>query len=218
MSAKPRRDVVEPGFPERLISGYNAFREGRLPQERSRLAEMAENGQRPEIMLIACCDSRVSPEVIFDARPGEMFVVRNVANLVPPYTPDDNHHGTSAALEFAVQVLRVKHIVVMGHGRCGGVHAYVRRLRNPSSDDALSPGDFIGKWMNLITPAAESVPAWSGESDAEYAERLARVSIGNSIANLLTFPCVKILHERGQLTLHGAMFDVANGQLEIVKG
>ena len=127
MTSATRRDLVQPEFPARLLQGYADFKASRLPQERARFEEMAENGQRPEIMIIACCDSRVSPEVIFDARPGELFVVRNVANLVPPYSPDGELHGTSAALEFAVQALKVKHIVVMGHGRCGGVHAFVRR-------------------------------------------------------------------------------------------
>jgi carbonic anhydrase len=200
-------------FPARLLAGYAAFREGRLPQERARFEEMAENGQRPEIMVIACCDSRVSPEVIFDARPGELFVVRNVANLVPPYAPDGELHGTSAALEFAVQALKIRHIVVMGHARCGGVHSYVQRLRSPTEDDALSPGDFIGKWMTLIAPAAEALPAQNEEPDAVYAERLALASIRNSIENLLTFPCVNILHGKGRLALHGAMFDVTTGLL-----
>ncbi len=199
-------------FPPRLLEGYADFLAARLPRERARFEEMAENGQKPEIMIIACCDSRVSPEVIFDARPGELFVVRNVANLVPPYSPDGELHGTSAALEFAVQALRVKHIVVMGHARCGGVHAFVRRSRYPD-DDALSPGDFIGKWMTLISPAAEALPAQADETDHDYAERLAQSSIGNSIQNLLTFPCVNILHGRGKLQLHGAMFDVTTGLL-----
>ncbi|MCA3598176.1 MAG: carbonic anhydrase [Methylobacterium sp.] len=212
MTGTPR-PPVSAEFPTRLLEGYNTFREGRLPRERARFEEMAENGQKPEIMVIACCDSRVSPEVIFDARPGELFVVRNVANLVPPYTPDGELHGTSAALEFAVQALRVRHIVVMGHGRCGGVHSYVRRLRNPTAEDALSPGDFIGRWMTLISPAAESLPAQDEEGDREYAERLAVASIRNSIENMLTFPCVNILHGRGQLALHGAMFDVQTGLL-----
>ncbi len=212
MSSTPR-PFVSAEFPTRLLEGYIAFRDGRLPQERARFEEMAENGQKPEIMVIACCDSRVSPEVIFDARPGELFVVRNVANLVPPYAPDGELHGTSAALEFAVQALKVRHIVVMGHGRCGGVHSYVRRLRTPTADDALSPGDFIGRWMTLISPAAESLPSQAEETDAEYAERLAVASIRNSIENMLTFPCVNILHGRGQLALHGAMFDVQTGLL-----
>lgn len=211
-----RRPPVMPDFPARLMEGYGAFKTGRLPRERERFAEMAEHGQKPEIMIVACCDSRVSPEVIFDARPGELFVVRNVANLVPPFRPDGELHGTSAALEFAVQALKVKHIVVMGHARCGGVHNYVQRLRSPTDDDALSPGDFIGRWMTLITPAAESLPARAGESDHDYAERLAEVSIRNSIENLLTFPCISILHGSGKLQLHGAVFDVATGVLRVL--
>lgn len=204
--------LIEP-FPQRLLEGYESFRANRLPQERARFEDMAENGQRPAVMIIACCDSRVSPEVIFDARPGEVFVVRNVANLVPPYSPDGELHGTSAALEFAVQALRVQHIVVMGHARCGGVHAFVRRTRNPGAEDALSPGDFIGKWMTLIGPAAEALPAQADESDHDYAERLARGSIHQSIENLLTFPCIQILHGRGKIHLHGAIFDVTTGVL-----
>lgn len=201
-------------LPPRLIQGYDAFRSNRLPRERERFEELSREGQKPEVMIIGCSDSRVSPEVIFDARPGEVFVVRNVANLVPPFAPDSGRHGVSAALEFAVQALRVKHIVVMGHGKCGGVHAYVRRLRHPGAEDALSPGDFIGQWMTLIEPAAEALPARGDETDHDYAERLARYSIRNSIENLLTFPCISILHARGKLQLHGALFDVTTGQLE----
>ena len=120
-------------FPERLTEGYKAFVAARLPRERERFEELAASGQKPEIMVIGCCDSRVSPEVIFDARPGELFVVRNVANLVPPYESGGEYHGTSAALEFAVQALRVKHIVVLGHGRCGGRFEFAgaSRAANP---------------------------------------------------------------------------------------
>src|ERR1700746_2752085 len=136
-------------FPPRLVDGYRGFLSGRLTAEQGRYRELAERGQAPEIMVIGCCDSRVSPEVIFDARPGELFVVRNVANLVPPYSPDGTYHGVSAALEFAVGALRVKHIVVLGHAGCGGVRAFA------DNSPPLSPGDFIGKWMSLIAPAAE---------------------------------------------------------------
>src|SRR5689334_18594299 len=135
-------------LPQRLYDGYQAFRAGRLPTEQSRYRELAERGQAPETMVVGCCDSRVSPEVIFDAGPGELFVVRNVANLVPPYSPDGLYHGVSAALEFAVGALRVKHIVVLGHAFCGGVRAFAEESA------PLSPGDFIGKWMSLIAPAA----------------------------------------------------------------
>src|SRR3954451_19706017 len=138
-------------FPQRLIDGYRIFLGERFARERSRYEALAERGQSPEILVIGCCDSRVSPEVIFDASPGELFVVRNVANLVPPFETGGAFHGTSAALEFAVQALRVKHIVVLGHARCGGIRAF--------ADDAapLSPGDFIGKWISLIRPASEQL-------------------------------------------------------------
>ncbi len=201
---------LPPAFPDRLIQGYQAFVDDRLPRERTRFQELAAKGQRPEIMLIGCCDSRVSPEVIFDASPGEIFVVRNVANLVPPFETGGDYHSTSAALEFAVQALRVKHIVVLGHGRCGGIRAY--------ADDAepLSPGDFIGKWMTLVKPAAERAgsPA-PGETLDDYCERLALISVEKSLENLLTFPCVRILSERGKIQLHGAYFDVSSGILRV---
>src|SRR6187431_3556506 len=134
-------------FPQRLIEGYGAFASGRLQSEQHRYRELAERGQTPEIMVIGCCDSRVSPEVIFNARPGELFVVRNVANLVPPYAPDGQAHGVSAALEFGVAALKVQHIVVLGHAQCGGVRAYAEEA------EPLTPGDFIGKWMSLMAPA-----------------------------------------------------------------
>ena len=193
-------------FPERLRAGYRSFLDGSFPRERRRYEELAERGQAPEIMVVGCCDSRVSPEVIFDASPGELFVVRNVANLVPPYETEGTYHGTSAALELAVQALRVKHIVVLGHARCGGIRAF-------SGEAApLSPGDFIGKWMNLIGPAAARVGPRSGDLDA-YLARLELASIEHSLANLMTFPCVRILVERGRLALHGAYFGVATGIL-----
>src|SRR6201994_4488350 len=111
-------------FPQKLIDGYRTFASQRLPTEQSRYRELAERGQKPEIMVIGCCDSRVSPEAIFDAGPGELFVVRNVANLVPPFETDGNYHGVSAALEFGIGALKIKHIVVLGHAHCGGVKAF----------------------------------------------------------------------------------------------
>lgn len=210
MSTDPSPFTASP-FPSRLTEGYAAFAEGRLPREQDRFEQMAANGQKPEIMIIGCCDSRVSPEVIFDAGPGEMFVLRNVANLMPPYEPDGRNHSASAALEFAVQALKVKHIVILGHARCGGVRAFADDASTP-----LSPGDFIGKWMNNLNHAvARTGGRRANEPLDDYAERLALASIDQSIANLLTFPCVRILHERGKLQLHGAYFGVATGQLLI---
>ena len=184
-------------LPARLIEGYEAFRSNRLPAEQSRYRDLAEQGQSPEIMVIGCCDSRVSPEVIFDARPGELFVVRNVANLVPPYSPDGTYHGVSAALEFAVGALRVKHIVVLGHASCGGVRAF-------AEDSApLSPGDFIGKWMSLIAPP-KNWDLVAPRRPPTTCARLEQASIVNTLDNLLTFPRLRRLIERGRVTLHGA--------------
>jgi carbonic anhydrase len=197
---------IHDAFPSQLTEGYRAFLDERFARERSRYESLAE-GQAPEVMVISCCDSRVSPEVIFDASPGELFVVRNVANLVPPYETGGEYHGTSAALEFAVQALRVKHIVVLGHARCGGIRAF--------ADDSapLSPGDFIGRWMNLIAPAGQRIGP-RGDADLnEYLARLELAAVENSLRNLMSFPCVKILVERGKLFLHGAYFGVATGVL-----
>lgn len=195
-------------FPSRLINGYREFREGNFLVERQRYEHLAETGQKPRTMVIACCDSRSAPETVFNAHPGEMFVVRNVANLVPPYGPDDGFHSTSAALEFAVQSLRVENIIVMGHGRCGGIKAAL----NPDSDP-LSPGDFIGKWMELLKPTAAMLDLETGLSGGERQTALEHLSIRYSLENLRSFPCVSILEGRGKLSLHGAWFDISHGEL-----
>ncbi len=197
-------------FPQRLVDGYSAFASGRLRSEQDRSRELAERGQKPEIMVIGCCDSRVSPEVIFDARPGELFVVRNVANLVPPYAPDGAYHGVSAALEFGVGVLKVKHIVILGHAQCGGVQAFAEE------HDPISPGDFIGRWMSLIAPAAAKVGGRGSLSRAEYLERMEKASIVNTLDNLLTFPRLRKLVEQGAVTLHGGYFGIAKGELWVL--
>ena len=197
-------------FPQRLIDGYSAFASGRLQSEQNRYRELAERGQQPEIMVIGCCDSRVSPEVIFDAGPGELFVVRNVANLVPPFETQGTYHGVSAALEFGVGVLKVKHIVVLGHAHCGGVRAFAEDA------EPISPGDFIGRWMSLMAPAAEKVGARGKLSRAEFLERLEKASVVNTLDNLMTFPRLNKLIERGAVAIHGAYFGVATGQLSVL--
>lgn len=197
-------------FPARLIDGYAAFRSGRLLEEQNRYQQLAEGGQSPEIMVIGCCDSRVSPEVIFDAGPGELFVVRNVANLVPPYTPDGAQRAVSAALEFAVQALRVKHIVVLGHAQCGGIRAFAE------DSGPLSPGDFIGRWMEMISPAAKAIGPRGDLPMADYLRKLEQAAMIKTLDNLMTFPCVRILVERGKLQLHAAYFGVATGALSIL--
>ena len=127
-------------FPTDLLNGYQDFRYGKFAVEQARYQDLADQGQTPATMIIACCDSRAAPETIFSTRPGEIFVVRNVANMVPPYEPDGELHATSAALEYAVQVLKVENIIVLGHGRCGGIKTALDPAAEP-----LSPGDFIGK-------------------------------------------------------------------------
>lgn len=195
-------------FPESLLQGYSKFRNGKFKEEQERYETLAEKGQKPSVLIIACCDSRAAPETIFNASPGELFVVRNVANLVPPYNPDDGYHSTSAALEFAVQSLRVQHIIVMGHGRCGGIKAALDPNMEP-----LSPGDFIGKWMELLRPVAEVMGNNNYMTDSERQTALEHISVRNSIENLRTFPCVKILEDKKKLSLHGAWFDISHGEL-----
>src|SRR5262249_28575068 len=170
----------------------------------------AQSGQSPEVMVIGCCDSRVSPEVIFDARPGELFVVRNVANLVPPFETSGSYHGVSAALEFGVGALKIKHIVILGHAHCGGVKAYVEEA------ETISPGDFIGRWMSLRAPAAAKVGPRGAMSMEAYLERMEKASVVNTLGNLMTFPRLRQLIERGTVMLHGAYFGVATGELSVL--
>ena len=212
------RQVRTSDFPDSLLDGYRSFRDHRYGPERARYRALAKHGQTPEVMVIACCDSRSAPETIFQAAPGEIFVVRNVANLVPPCEPEGPHLSTSAALEFAVQGLRVRHIVVLGHGRCGGIRAALHPEAEP-----LSPDDFIGKWMSLLGPAARETAAGGGggagtgagggRTEAERQTALERASIRQSVANLRSFPFIADLEDRGRLHLHGAWFDIADGEL-----
>jgi carbonic anhydrase len=194
-------------FPRRLVEGYRKFADGRLRHEQDRYRELAEAGQSPEVMVIGCCDSRVSPEVIFDARPGELFVVRNVANIVPPYEPDGHAHGVSAALEFGVAALKVKHIVVLGHARCGGVKAFAEQA------EPLSPGDFIGNWMRLMAPAVEKAGPQEKLSWPDYITKLEQANVANGLDNLKTFPRLRELIAFGKVAIHGAYFGVATGEL-----
>jgi carbonic anhydrase len=197
-------------LPSRLIEGYRSFRSGRLLMEQSRYHELATVGQSPETMVIGCCDSRVSPEVIFDARPGELFVLRNIANLVPPHAPDSNRHGVSSALEFAVQALKVRNIVVLGHAQCGGVRAF--------ADDSapLSPSDFIGHWMSLLEPVAKKLGPRGDMPLTDYLTRLEQAALSYTLTNLLTFPYVRRRVDDGSLKLHAAYFGVATGVLSVL--
>ena len=200
-------------FPGKLLLGYQNFIEGPYKTQRSQYFELATSGQKPDILVIACCDSRAAPETVFDCGPGELFVMRNVANLVPPYSPDGAFHATSAALEFAVQSLRVKHIVILGHGRCGGIQAALDPTAEP-----LSPGDFIGKWMSMLAPLTEQMQHFTSLTVSERHTALERILVRNSITNLNTFPWIKSLSDSGELKLHGAWFDISTGELWVMDG
>ena len=197
-------------FPQHLLDGYRAFTTQRLPTEQSRYRELSERGQSPAVMVVGCCDSRVSPEVIFDAGPGELFVVRNIANLVPVYQPDENAHGVSAALEYAVNVLKVKNIVVLGHAQCGGIRAFIDKMA------PLSPGDFIGRWMAMFIKPGEVVEQRQHEAMQDFVVRIEKAAIFRSLENLMTFPFVRSRVENGEMQLHGAYFGVAEGSLFVL--
>ena len=207
-------------LPAALVTGYASFRAGSYVAARDRYRQLAEGGQQPTTMVVACSDSRSAPEAVFDAGPGELFVVRNLAALVPPYAPDATLHGVSAALEYAVLALEVRSIVVMGHGRCGGIAA---ALEAPVP---LSATDFVGRWIASVRDLAAELdtqarqdrqPGYGGQPVAGAAEarRLAleRRSIEHSLANLGTFPWVASRQGSGSLSLHGAWFDVGLGEL-----
>lgn len=195
----------------RLISGYRRFRESGWEPHRKRWEALRE-GQQPDVLIIACSDSRVDPSQIFDVNPGEVFVVRNVAALVPPFETTPGYHGVSAALEFAVQVLKVKEIVVLGHGRCGGCRA---ALTEELKGAKPGEGGFIAQWIELLGEAREPIAAELGTEGrtAEHAMEQAAVKV--SLTNLRTFPCVRQLERAGKLKLSGAIFAISDGVLHL---
>ncbi|MEO7814432.1 MAG: carbonic anhydrase [Sphingomicrobium sp.] len=195
-----------------LIDGYQRFHAIDWHAERERWAELAE-GQSPKVMVIACSDSRVEPAIIFDARPGEMFVVRNVAALAPPFETTPGHHGVSAALEFAVTQLEVEEIVVMGHGLCGGCAAAL----TGQFDDALSgEGHFISGWVSLLDGARQNVIGRHPDLDAQAFVAMELEAVRVSLANLRTFPWIAQREAAGSLSLHGCHFSVADGKLYVL--
>jgi carbonic anhydrase len=196
---------------EGLIDGYRRFKSEGWARQRARWAELAE-GQSPRVMVIACSDSRVDPSTIFDTSPGEMFVVRNVANLVPPFELGGGRHGVSAALEFAVTQLEVPEVVVMGHGACGGVRAALSRQFEHAPP---GEGGFIAHWIDLLDDARDRVAHEHGSGpEAIHALELEAVRV--SLANLRTFPCIPPREAAGTLRLHGAYFSIAEGVLHIL--
>ena len=194
-----------------LIEGYRRFRSHGWGAQRERWAELAE-GQSPKVMVIACSDSRVDPAQIFEARPGEIFVVRNVGNLVPPFEPDSHYHGVSAALEFAVTQLEVEELVVMGHGFCGGCAA---ALTGQFDNAGHGAGHFIAHWIGMLSEARDRVRARHAELDRAAFRDMEFEGVRLSLRNLRTFPWVREREESGRLKLHGAWFAVSDGMLHI---
>ncbi len=199
-------------FPETLTDRFRRFKHRHFVPNADHYEELATYGQNPETMLISCCDSRVDPETIFSAMPGELFVVRNVANLVPPYETGGRYHGVSTAIEFAVMNLRVKNLVVMGHSGCGGVRAALDQTVAIQTE-----AQFISRWMSMLDDARLSVLAsHQMSSQAEKLAALEQEGVKTSIKNLRTFPFVKDLEEKGKLNLHGAYFDIKSGTLSVL--
>ncbi len=197
---------------EQLIAGYRRFREHGWTPRLARWKELGE-GQEPQVMIIACSDSRVDPAQIFDTDPGEMFVVRNVAAMVPPFETTPGHHGVSAALEFAVQVLKVKEIVVMGHGMCGGCKA---ALTQDLKGAEPGEGGFIADWIGLLDEAREPVAHQHGTTGRAAERAMEQAAVKVSLQNLRTFPCVRSKERSGEIRLRGAFFAISDGLLHVL--
>lgn len=191
---------------DRLLDGYQRFRAGGWTNHRERLQALADEGQKPHALIVACSDSRADPAMVFDTAPGELFVVRNVANLVPPYDPDGDFHGTSAALEFGVRVLEVPHLIVMGHQKCGGVHSLVHGFPERAQD-------FVEPWMRMAQPAVDAARA-AGTPEDLIDDVCEHETVKLSLNNLRTFPWIARREAEGRLQLHGFRFGIADGVLE----
>lgn len=201
--------MPDPIFPKQLLEGYKKFLASGFKEQSHSYKKLALEGQKPEVLIISCCDSRAVPESIFNTDPGQIFVIRNIANQVPPFEPDGNYHSTSAALEYAVEGLQVRHILVLGHSNCGGV-------ANMLANKPLSETDFIGKWMRLLQPAADEINNVTYLTAVERQHALERIAIRYSIKNLRTFPWIVEKESSKQLHIHGAWFNISNGELWVM--
>lgn len=212
MTESSQNITAEP-LPGYLDKRYRRWLDSDFAENKAWFAHLAEMGQHPRAMVIQCCDSRVNAVQMFGAEPGDLFVVRNVANLVPPYNPDHQHHGTSAAVEYAVGVLKVAHIIVVGHSNCGGARACYDMCAGhaPQLEESSS---FIGRWMDILRPSYASVIERVTGEEAQKTE-MEREAVLTSLRNLLGFPFVAKAVEEGTLTLHGTWLDIADGTLHI---
>jgi carbonic anhydrase len=196
-----------------LIEGYRRFRSGAYIQQKERFDRLADEGQSPKLMVIACSDSRVDPSQVFDVDPGEIFVVRNVAALVPPFETSPGLHGVSAALEFAVQFLEVRQIVVMGHGMCGGCKAALTRELHGAEP---GEGGFVADWIGLLDEVRAPIARQHGMHGRHAEREMELAAVRVSIANLMTFPCIRAKVGKGTLKLRGAFFAISDGVLHVL--
>ncbi|PHS40810.1 MAG: carbonate dehydratase [Robiginitomaculum sp.] len=202
--------MTDPKWKKSLISGYQSFRAGAYTKQKDLYEELGTQGQSPDVLVIACVDSRVSPSTIFGAHPGEIFVLRNVANIVPPYDPRAGYHGTSAAIEFAVSNMKVSAIMVMGHESCGGVNAFLSSLdEEPAKDGEHS---FLGSWIQILDAAHKRFMA-SNTPQADQQKLMEYAGVRQSMLNLMSFPFVEKAVLAGDLSLQGAYFSIIEGRL-----
>lgn len=197
-------------LPSSLVQRYQGWKATTYSENASWYRRLASEGQHPRAMVISCCDSRVHVTAIFGADHGEFFIHRNVANLVPPYEPDGDHHGTSAAVEYAVTALKVAHVIVLGHSSCGGVQG-CHDMCSGKSPELEKKTSFVGRWMDILRPGYDKV---KGLPEEEQVRALEREAVLVSLSNLMTFPFVKEAVEAGTLTLHGLWTDIGEGGLE----
>ena len=198
-----------PGYlSKRYVSWYN----GHFQDNQSWYQNLATFGQHPRAMIISCCDSRVNAMSLFGGEDGDFFIHRNIANLIPPFNPNGDHHGTSAAIEYAVTVLKVSHLIVLGHSGCGGIENGYHAC-NGTNDEALKQSNFIAKWLEILTPAFQD--GANLKTDAERIRDLEQRSIVHSLSNLVAFPFIRLAQNDGRLSLHGLWHDIGTGQLHI---
>jgi len=201
-------------LPDYLVRRYHGWKATTYEQNKGWYLQLAENGQHPRCMVVSCCDSRVHVTSIFGADQGEFFIHRNIANLIPQHEADGQHHGTSAAVEYAVQTLNISHLIVLGHSACGGVQGWYD-MCSGTAPELEERGSYVGRWMDILRPSFESLP--DGD-DASRVRQLEKDSVVTSLKNLMTFPHVSAAVEAGRLSLHGLWTDIGNGGLEAYNG
>ena len=198
-------------IPQYIVDRFHGWRASKFENEKAWYKHLVEGGQRPRTMVVACCDSRVDINTIFAAEPGEIFVMRNVANLVPPYGPDGGLHGASAAIEYAVRGLKIAHIIILGHSSCGGVSTY-HDICAGQTQELVKESEFIAPWLELLRPAYAKIPASCTERH-DRVRALEMQTVITSLDNLLTFPFITGMINEDKLTIHGAYFDIGEGAL-----